>query len=141
MDALRGLWSLPHFYDLSDFALRLQFVQLHHGRPDWLVAPQETSGRPRRPTVRGHFVRPNTSIYLPQTTILQIPGGRFLPLNVFGIGAAVPAPRQPRFCHSPFVQQLQFQASGRHHPPEATVAAVDRQREALIIFWWKGRGS
>lgn len=40
-------------------------------------------------------------------------------------------------CGSPFVQQLQFDASGRHHPPEATVVAVDGQREALVVFWWE----
>lgn len=40
----------------------------------------------------------------------------------------------PFVCHSPFVQQLQFEASGRHHPPEASVVPVDWQREALIKF-------
>lgn len=37
--------------------------------------------------------------------------------------------------NSPFVQQLQFDATGRHHPPEAAVVAVDGQHEALVIFW------
>lgn len=27
-------------------------------------------------------------------------------------------------CDSPFVQQLQFDAFGRHHPPEAAVVTV-----------------
>lgn len=36
--------------------------------------------------------------------------------------------------HSPLVQQLQFDASRRHHPPEAAVVPVDRQSEALIVL-------
>ena len=35
----------------------------------------------------------------------------------------------------PFVQDLQLEALGLHHPPEAAVVAVDGQREALVVFW------
>lgn len=75
----------PHFDDLSDFALRLQFVQLHHRRPDGLVAPQETSG------------------------------GRDNPTAVSGNLYGIPLARRwdpERVGHSPLVQQLQFEASG-----------------------------
>lgn len=34
-----------HLHDLPDLTLRLQFVQLHHGRPDWFIAPEETAVR------------------------------------------------------------------------------------------------
>lgn len=34
-----------HLYDFPDLTQWLQFVQLHQGRADWLVAPQETSVR------------------------------------------------------------------------------------------------
>lgn len=40
-------------------------------------------------------------------------------------------------CDSPFVQQLQFDAFWRHHPPEATVVTVYWEGEALVILWWK----
>lgn len=33
------------------------------------------------------------------------------------------------------MQQLQLDASGRHHPPEAAVVTVDGQSEALVVFW------
>lgn len=46
-----GTTRLPHFYDLSDFTLQLQFVQLDNSCPDWLVAPQETSGRQHNSTI------------------------------------------------------------------------------------------
>ena len=42
-----------------------------------------------------------------------------------------------RFCDSPFVQQLQFDAFWRHHPPEAAVVTVYWQGEALVVLWWK----
>lgn len=34
-----------HLHDLPDFTLWLQFVQLYEGRPNRLVAPQETAVR------------------------------------------------------------------------------------------------
>jgi len=37
--------------------------------------------------------------------------------------------------HEPLVQDLQLEALGLHHPPEAPVVAVDGQREALVVFW------
>lgn len=49
-----------------------------------------------------------------------------------------PACWRPCVCvalSSPFVQQLQFDTSRRHHPPEAAVVAVNGQSEALVIFW------
>lgn len=55
--AVRGPARRPHFYDLSDFTLHLQFVQLYNSCPDWLVAPQETSGRRHKTRIRGDVVR------------------------------------------------------------------------------------
>ena len=47
----------PHLCDRSDFTLRLQFVQLYNGCPDWLVTPQETSGRRHRTRMTGNLSR------------------------------------------------------------------------------------
>lgn len=38
------LFSVTRLDNLPDFTLRLQFFQLHEGRPDRLVAPQEAAG-------------------------------------------------------------------------------------------------
>lgn len=90
--------------------------------------------------VRQHSLNYNSTISTLFPFVLLILFHRWTELNLLGIRIRDTfSSSSSRVCHSPFVQQLQFEASWRHHPPEAAVATVDRQSEALIIFWWKER--